>query len=98
MKKSRKQSEKCTGVVSRSLFGRPNRNTCMLYVVCDSVGFTYSEKGVYDVETDQPEYYAFFQREFLLPNDVDSVPNMPLLILLSNFEDMRFQISNVLRE
>ena len=36
--------------------------------------------------------------EFLLPNNVNSVPNAPFLILLSHFEDMGFQISNVLRK
>lgn len=48
--------------------------------------------------TSQNITHFHLKTEFLLPNDVDSVPNAPFLILLSHFEDMRFQISNVLRE
>jgi len=33
----------------------------------------------------------------LLPNDIDSVPDMPFLILLSDFEYVGLQIPNVLR-
>ena len=68
---------------------------------------TYSDanlKKECDLETDTQERPArilrisFLKKGFLLPNNIDSVPNVPFLILLSHFEDMRFQIPNVLRE
>ena len=57
-----------------------------------------------DLETETQERPArilrisFLKKGFLLPNNIDSVPNVPFLILLSHFEDMRLQIPNVLGE
>jgi len=45
---------------------------------------------------DQLYYYVVSLTRDLLPDDIDRVPDVPLLILLSDLKDMRFQIPNVL--
>lgn len=45
---------------------------------------------------DLPDYYAVSLTRDLLPDDIDRVPDVPFLILLSDLKDMRLQIPNVL--
>lgn len=45
----------------------------------------------------QLEYFAVSINKDLLPDDVDSVPNAPFLVLLFDLEYMGFQIPDILR-